>query len=291
MLLTLTLVTPTEISDDTLSRVAALLPGAQFIRRLSGVAADVTMDAMSPAAFDACRPLFNHLQADHAIQPSEERLKKVLVADMDSTIIEQECLDELAAMAGIGEEIAAITERAMRGELDFEEALKARVARLNGLPASTIDDVLLNRITVSKGAETLIRTMNDHGATTALVSGGFTRFTEAVAARVGFSHHRGNVLDVDRDGHLTGTVAEPILGRDAKRAALEAFCLASAVSTDAAIALGDGANDLAMIERAGLGVAYRAKPIVANAANGRIEYTDLTSLLYFQGITPDHWTC
>jgi phosphoserine phosphatase len=219
---------------------------------------------------------------DINVVPAQNRRKKLLIADMDSTIICCECLDELAGMAGLKPQIAAITERAMRGEIPFEEALRERVFMLKGLPVGALERTFAERVQLNPGAYALVATMKANGATTLLVSGGFTYFTERVAAAVGFDYHQANTL-LD-DGHaLTGAVADPILGREAKVAALEAAMLQFGIGHDDVLAVGDGANDLAMIARAGLGVAYRAKPIVAEAAGARIDHGDLTALLYLQG--------
>ncbi|MEM8936141.1 MAG: phosphoserine phosphatase SerB, partial [Pseudomonadota bacterium] len=220
---------------------------------------------------------------DINILSTEGRKKRLLIADMDSTIINQECIDELAEFAGKRLEIEAITERAMRGELDFESALKERVGMLRGLSENTLAETFEKRITITSGAETLIRTMKAQGATTALVSGGFTYFAGRVAAAVGFDRHRANRLIIE-DAKLTGTVEEPILGRDAKLAALKEFCAANDVAPNDALAVGDGANDLAMLGAAGLGVAFHAKPAVAAAAHAHVDHGDLTALLYLQGI-------
>lgn len=214
------------------------------------------------------------------------RRKRLLVADMESTIIEQEMLDELADFIGARERIAAITERAMRGELDFEAALKERVAMLAGLDASVLDEVA-ERITLMPGAETLIRTMKANGAYCALVSGGFTVFTERIARRLGFDEHQANVLEIE-NGKLTGRVVEPILGREAKRLALLRLTAELGIDPRETISVGDGANDLAMLEAAGLGAAFRAKPKVCEAVaampNGAVvTHGDLTALLYLQG--------
>lgn len=237
-------------------------------------------------ALAASRPL------DINVLPEKGRRKRLLVADMDSTMIEQECVDELADLVGIKPAIAAITERAMRGEIAFEPALRERVALLAGLPVARIEELLRDRITLMAGGEALVATMRRNGAHTALVSGGFTSFTGPVAARLGFDEHHGNLLDLDHDldgDTLSGTVAEPILGREAKRATL--IELAARLDLDAgdALAVGDGANDLAMIGAAGLGVAFRAKPAVAEQAQARIEHGDLTALLYLQGYGEDEF--
>ena len=219
---------------------------------------------------------------DVVVQPAAGRQKRLLVADMDSTIIGQECLDELADFAGLKAKVAGITERAMRGEIEFEPALRERVALLAGLPAETIDKVLAERITLNPGARTLTATMRAAGATAILVSGGFTAFTGKVAAMAGFSENHANVLVV-ADGKLAGRVKEPILGRSAKLATLEDAIIRLGLRPEQTMAVGDGANDLGMIRRAGLGVAYHAKPKVAEAAAARIDHGDLTALLYAQG--------
>jgi phosphoserine phosphatase len=205
----------------------------------------------------------------------------VLVSDMDSTIIGQECIDELADTVGLKPVIAAITERAMRGELDFEAALTERVAMLKGLALAELERTFAERISLNPGARTLIRTVRANGRSTLLVSGGFTYFTSRVARLAGFEHHRGNTL-LDDGAALTGEVARPILGREAKRAALLEAAEAMRVAPENTIALGDGANDLDMIRAAGIGVAYHAKPVVAGEANASIRHTDLTAALYFQ---------
>jgi phosphoserine phosphatase len=209
------------------------------------------------------------------------RRKRLLVADMESTIIEQECLDELAGFAGLQQQISGITARAMRGELDFETALKERVGLLKGLDTDLLQRVY-DRVTLMPGAETLVHTMRSHGATCALVSGGFTFFTQRIAARLGFDLHRANTIDL-ADGALAGTVASPILGREAKLQALQELTKTGALQPSETLAVGDGANDLAMIEAAGLGVAFRAKPVLAQRAAASIVHGDLTALLYLQG--------
>jgi phosphoserine phosphatase len=217
------------------------------------------------------------------LHPDCFRRKRLLVCDMDSTIIGQECIDELADALGLREEIAAITERAMRGELGFESALEARVARLKGLALSELERTYRERITLNPGARALVATMKAHGAHTLLVSGGFTFFTRRVAEAAGFAAHQGNVLR-DDGAALTGEVARPILGREAKRAAMQAAAGVSPHATvPEAIALGDGANDLDMIRAAGIGVAYKAKPVVAAEARAVIRATDLRAALFFQG--------
>ncbi len=219
---------------------------------------------------------------DWCVQPLEGRRKRLLVADMDSTIINVECLDELADFAGLKAEISAITERAMRGELAFEGALRERVAMLKGLPVTALQAAYDQRVRLNPGARTLVRTMSANGSRCVLVSGGFGFFTQRVAAAAGFHAERANSLG-ENGGSLTGVVGEPILGREAKLAALQEEAKALGVTLDETLAIGDGANDLAMIEAAGLGVAYHAKPVVAARADARVEHADLTALLYFQG--------
>jgi len=222
------------------------------------------------------------LGVDLVVQPALGRRKRLLLADMDSTMIEQECIDELAAEAGVGPYVAAITARAMNGELDFEAALRERVALLKGLPEAVIGQVLRDRITLRAGGRALLATMRAGGARAALVSGGFTAFTGPVAAALGFDENRANVLQV-AGGALTGTVAEPILGRDAKVRALHEVSAAMGISPGAVMAVGDGANDLGMLGLAGAGVALHAKPSVAAQCQIRINHGDLTALLFIQG--------
>ena len=225
---------------------------------------------------------------DFVVQPLANREKRLLVADMDSTMITVECIDELADYAGLKPEIAAITEAAMRGELDFEAALDARVALLAGLDAGVIDRCLAERVHITPGAKTLVRTMRARGSRCVLVSGGFTRFAEPVAREIGFDRAIANRLVVE-GGRLTGAVERPIVGAAAKLETLRAEAAALGVGLDQTLAVGDGANDLPMIQAAGLGVAYRAKPIVAAAAAARVEHGDLTALLWAQGIPRAEW--
>ena len=222
------------------------------------------------------------LGVDLVMQPAAGRRKKMLLADMDSTMIQQECIDELADVAGVGERVAQITARAMNGELDFNAALKERVGLLKGLPVSQIDAVLRDRITLMPGGPVLLATMKAHGAHTALVSGGFTAFTQAIAARLGFHENRANSLLSEGDT-LTGEVGQPILGQQAKVDALAEITARLGISPSDVIAVGDGANDLGMLTRAGTGVALHAKPAVAAQCDIRINHGDLTALLYLQG--------
>ncbi|RDE06819.1 phosphoserine phosphatase SerB [Sphingomonas aracearum] len=225
---------------------------------------------------------------DVVVQPAAHREKRLLVADMDSTMITVECIDELADYAGIKAEIAAVTERAMRGELDFEAALDARVALLKDLDESAIDRCLAERVTLTPGARTLIATMRARGATCILVSGGFTRFARPVGERLGFHRVIANDLLIE-DGRLTGTVARPIVGAQTKLETLREASAELRLSPEQTLAVGDGANDLPMIRAAGLGVAFHAKPVVAAAAAARIEHGDLTALLHAQGIPRSEW--
>ncbi len=228
---------------------------------------------------------------DVNIVPDEmgRRRKKLLVADMDSTMINQECIDEMADVLGLKDKISAITERAMRGELEFEAALSERLAFLRGLAASELRKIYDTRITLMPGGRTLLATMRANGAYTALVSGGFTHFTTFVATDLGFDESHANTLEIDRDGDLTGQTVGPILGREAKLATLLRIADDRSLQPSETLAVGDGANDLAMVKAAGLGVAYRAKPIVAAEAACSITHGDLTALLYLQGYKRDEF--
>jgi phosphoserine phosphatase len=258
-------------------------------RILGDGAMDILVERAEPTALKIAlaRALERHA-IDICVQSAAGRRKRLLVADMDSTIIGCECLDEIADMAGIKTEIAAITERAMAGELDFEDALIARVGRLAGLETSALATVYDERVRLNPGAATLAGTMAAHGARCVLVSGGFDFFTARVAAAAGFHAHRANRL-IEAGGRLNGEVARPILGREAKLAALREEAETLGIGLGETLAVGDGANDLAMIEAAGLGVAWRAKPIVAAAADAHVDHADLTALLYFQGYSADEF--
>ena len=234
------------------------------------------------AAREAVREALEGLPIDVAVQPTEGRRKVLFIADMDSTIIGCECLDELADFAGVKAEVAAITERAMAGEIGFEGALRERVAMLEGLNSEALQRCYDERVRLNPGAWTLVQTLRAKGVRCVLVSGGFTFFTGRVAEACGFHADRANRFVLDGDV-LAGAVHDPILGREAKLAALREEAARIGVEPSAAIAIGDGANDLAMIEEAGLGVAYRAKPVVAAQADCRIDHADLTALLFFQG--------
>ncbi len=241
-----------------------------------------------PANFENVWQELQGMGVDLVVQPAKGRRRKVLLADMDSTMIEQECIDELAAEAGIGARVAEITALAMDGKLDFEAALKERVALLKGLDCAVIEKVLAERITLAPGGDVLLATMKANGAYAALVSGGFTAFTESVAARLGFDEHRANRL-LTEGGKLTGRVAEPILGRDAKVQALHEITARLGISPADVLAVGDGANDLGMLELAGAGVALHAKPSVAKRCDIRINHGDLTALLYLQGYAQEEF--
>ena len=255
-----------------------------------GIACEIlvstTADQLKQIVSDLRTELADEPVDINAVDAGPSRRKSLLIADMDSTIIEQECIDEIAASIGIGARVAAITERAMRGEIAFDEALRERVGLLGGVQRDALRRVLDERISIMPGAVALVATMRAQGAFCALVSGGFSFFTEEVALRVGFQFNHANQLAFDGDA-LNGTVVEPILGREAKLQALTDLLDRHHLDAAASLAVGDGANDLAMISHAGLGVAYRAKPIVADDADASIVHGDLTALLYLQGYRVD----
>ncbi|MCF8511397.1 MAG: phosphoserine phosphatase SerB [Rhodobacteraceae bacterium] len=250
-----------------------------------GVAAEFPVETMPANRWEVWQGL-QALGVDLVVQPAEGRKKRLLIADMDSTMIQQECIDELADEAGVGPYVAGITARAMNGELDFEAALHERVALLAGLDESVIARVIRDRITLMPGGRALVATMRANGAYAALVSGGFTAFTKAIAEVLGFDENRANLLLIE-DGKLGGKVAEPILGRAAKVQALEEISARLGISVADAIAVGDGANDLGMLGRAGAGVALHAKPSVQAECDIRVNHGDLTALLYLQGYGRD----
>lgn len=267
------------LDDDTVKTAAAFVNGAPHWLS-PGTACEFRLS--TPLSIDGVRKGLGPQRVDANIVPAERRRKRLLVADMDSTIIGCECIDELADIAGIKPQIAAVTERAMRGEIPFETSLRERVALLKDLPEQALERVFAERVTLNGGARILVQTMAAQGAITALVSGGFTFFTSRVAEAAGFATHQANEL-VIANGKLAGTVREPILGRDAKRDALLGLARKHGIDRADTMAIGDGANDLGMIEEAGLGLAYCAKPVVADAAHARIDHSDLTAALYLQG--------
>lgn len=263
----------------------ARLPGSSFAGWVDeGDAADLAVaDAASArAAFEGWEG------CDVIVQPAANREKKLLIADMDSTIIGEECIDELADYAGFKPEVAAITERAMRGEVEFGDALRERVALLKGMYVGVVERCLADRIRPNPGAETLVRTMRARGAMTLLVSGGFTDFVGPIAREVGFERSRANILSRDGDA-LAGTVEGAIVDAQSKLAALEATLDELGLDPEDSLGIGDGANDLPMIQAAGLGVAYRAKPVLAEAADARLDYHPLDALLWAQGIPHREW--
>ncbi|MEQ1726291.1 MAG: phosphoserine phosphatase SerB [Sphingopyxis sp.] len=280
-----TLVAPDELSAGDISAACDAVRGFAGAVR-DGVACDIST-AMEPAAarsvLESALP-----HADVIVQVAAHRTKRLLIADMDSTMITVECIDELADYAGIKPQIAAITARAMRGELDFAAALAERVACLAGLDERVIEQCLNERVRPMAGARTLIQTMKARGVRTVLVSGGFTRFAEPVAAQIGFDMAIANVLEI-ADGVLTGRVLEPIVDSNTKLATLRAECAALGIEVTQALAIGDGANDIPMLQAAGLGVAYHGHPRAVAAADAAIRYGDLTTLLWAQGIARGDW--
>jgi phosphoserine phosphatase len=292
-----TLVTPGDrpaLDDALLARAAALLPNASPAEWLAPeIAADIAFAAgeqIDPRDMaDRIRTAFGGLPIDVFVQRRAQRRKKLLLADMDSTMIRQECIDELADFVGLKDNVSAITERAMRGEIEFEPALRERVALLRGLERNIVDRILDERIVLTRGGRALVQTMRANGAHTVLVSGGFTVFAEKIAVAIGFHETRANILMVD-GAFFSGKVAEPILGREAKVATLIEFRSTRGLNRGDTMAVGDGANDLAMLQEAGFGVAYHAKPAVAAAAHARVEHCDLTALLYAQGYRADEFT-
>jgi len=280
-----TLIGTADAVSTAVETARAALPGAGPPQSLGPGAADIPFTAET--TIDQ-RSLAERLRGttsgiDIVVQPAAARRKKLFLADMDSTMIEQECIDELADYVGLKAHVAAITERAMRGDIAFEPALRERVALLEGLSISVIDEVLRDRIRLTAGGKTLVATMRANGAVTCMVSGGFTLFTDRIAAMIGFDKSRANRLTLV-DGHkLAGKVADPVFGRDGKRAALIELRQDLGLAKNDTMAIGDGANDLDMILEAGLGVAYHAKPKIAATAPARIDHGDLTALLYVQG--------
>jgi phosphoserine phosphatase len=275
--------------------VARHLPQGRIVGSLApGVAMDIVFSAETETGAGASARLLKNLTAelgavigelpvDIVLQEQNGRRKKLLVADMDSTMIGQECIDELADYAGLKSRVAAITKRAMEGELAFAPALRERVALLKGLPVATIDQVIAERIRLTPGGATLVKTMRAHGAYTCVVSGGFTAFMTHLSPAIGFDEYRANTLKVDAAGRLTGEVAEPVLGREGKHDTLIALRERLRLTRQDTLAVGDGANDVPMVAAAGLGVAFHAKPALRDVAGACIDHGDLTALLYAQG--------
>ena len=276
------------LDDGLLARLRAAVPGSATVERLDGeIAADLFAEAGDARKLEATlREALGGTPVDIIVQPAATRRKRLFLADMDSTMIGQECIDELAAYVGLKEKVSDITERAMRGELEFEPALRERVGLLKGIALSVVDEIIARSITLTSGGSALVRTMRAHGGYTALVSGGFTVFTGPISRTIGFDEHRSNIL-LSEGELLSGVVAEPILGKQAKLDALIELRTRFGLPDEATLAVGDGANDLAMLGEAGLGVAYRAKPAVAAAADARLDHADLTALLYAQGYRGD----
>jgi len=283
--LVLTSAGPLGAGEIKLAQVAlaAAATKAQATRRLADKAAEISFVGGVDAVLPAVRTALGSAPIDANVVPAENRQKRLLISDMDSTIIPVECIDEIADFAGVKDRVSAITERAMQGELDFDGALRERVGLLKGLSVEALERTYVERISLNPGAGQLVAEMKQAGALTSLVSGGFTYFTERVAAAVGFDRHQANTLLIESDV-LTGGVAEPILGREAKLIALQDLTAEIDATPNDAVAVGDGANDLAMIEAAGLGIAYRAKPAVAAKADARLDHSDLSAILRLQGI-------
>ena len=286
------------LDDELLAQVAApLAPFHAELRWLEEeqrTAAEIAFTPPPPSHYnprsleERVRRTLTGLSIDVAVLPLGGRRKKLLIADMDSTIIGQECIDELAEHAGVGDEVAAVTERAMRGELDFRAALRERLRKLEGLEERIIDEVIEQRICITNGAEVLVRTMKAHGAHTALVSGGFVPFARHVAEVVGFDFFRANELPT-AEGRLTGEAPQSIVCRDVKLQTMLELVERLGITTQDVLAVGDGANDAAMVEAAGLGVAYHAKPALEQVADVRIRHNDLSALLYLQGYRHDEF--
>lgn len=270
-----------EIDPALVSSLRNAWGGGDAVWLAPGRAAEFSLPEIPANRWDVWEDL-QKMRVDLVVQPAEGRRKRMLIADMDSTMIQQECIDELADMAGVGERVKEITARAMNGELDFEGALTERVGLLKGLPEAVIGQVLKERITLMPGGRELVATMRGNGAFALLVSGGFTAFTRSVAEQLGFDENRANTLLVE-NGTLTGEVQRPILGRAAKVEALEQVTARLGLAESEVIAVGDGANDLGMLGRAGTGVALHAKPTVAAQCDVRVNFGDLTALLYLQG--------
>jgi phosphoserine phosphatase len=286
-----------KLTSDKLNQIIENLEHngilTESVKELSkNFAYDVFINSYKP---DEARELLNQMQDeiqfDFIVQGREGRQKKLLISDMDSTIINQECLDEIADELGIKPKIAAITERAMNGELDFKSALRERVALLKGLPASKLEGVYKNKITYTEGAKELVQTMKKNGAYCVLVSGGFTFFTEKVRDNCGFDVEEANILEVDSENNLTGKVKEPILDATSKLNSLNYYAQELRITADETLALGDGANDLPMIQNSGLGIAFHAKPFVQKQAKHKINMRNLRAVLYAQGYSDAEIVC
>ena len=273
------------ISDDLVAKIRSVIRvDTDFVWLMEGVACDFVIPKHPDFANlrAELRVALRDIPVDMALQPTEGRRKRLLMADMDSTMIQQECIDELADEVGLKDKVSAITARAMRGEIAFDPALKERVALLKGLDLSVVDQLFAKRITYTPGGKALIQTMKAHGAYCALVSGGFTHFTAKVRGDLGFDEDHANIL-LEDEGKLTGEVAMPILGKEAKKQRLHTLIKHLSISASDTLAVGDGANDLAMIQDAGMGVALHAKPNVAAQAEFVVDHGDLTALLFLQG--------
>ena len=277
------------VTEAAIALAAKALPAVgKPLWLAKGIAADLPFDGGNAdlrALQETLRKQLASARIDIVLQSAEGRRKRLYLSDMDSTVIGQECIDELADFVAMKPRVAEITERAMRGEIEFEPALRERVNLLKNLPVTVINEVIEKRITLTPGAKTLVATMRKNGAHACLVSGGFTQFTEKIAAMIGFDEQRGNSLSVE-DGKITGIV-EPILGREAKLETLKELVARLKLRPEDTLVSGDGANDMPMLEAAGMGVAYRARPIVAEMADARIDFGDLTALLYLQGYKRD----
>jgi len=272
---------------DILQANGAIIEDIEWLNQ--DVACDIFFAVL---ALEEVKELLSHLLSelpfDFIVQKTENRRKKLLISDMDSTIIEQECIDEIADFANLKEEISEITERAMNGELDFKEALRERVSMLKGLSEDVLEKAFDQKISLTPGAKELVQTMKDNGAKTILVSGGFTFFTEKVSEQVGFEVNEANILQIE-SGELTGKVQEPILDKEAKLNSLRFYCEEAGIPLSDSIAVGDGANDLPMLLHSGIGIAYKAKKSVKKQANASIDACDLTALLYAQGYKYDQF--
>lgn len=280
-MLTAVLIGGSGLNEEDVRRARAACNSSEPVWLAPGLAAEFEFRG-DAADLDPARDYLTKRRVDLAVLPSKGRRKRLLVADMDSTIIEQECIDELASEAGVGQRVAAITSRAMNGEIKFEDAVRERVGLLAGMSEAAIEKVWRERVAFTPGAAALVATMRAAGAHTVLISGGFTDFTGRVAERLGFHEHHANTL-LREGGRLTGEVGRPILGRDAKRTLLLELLDRLNLEPDDAMAVGDGSNDVAMLKLAGCGVAFRAKPIVKRQSDTTLDFADLTGLLYLQG--------